>query len=169
MGELAHDISESFDDGLLVRRAGAADLAELLVLFSQLHEGEPPEPVDEQLSATFAEILAAWSTRAILVACRDGALVGTLDLLVVANLTRGGRPWASIENVVVDAACRRQGIGQALLAVAVDLARETGCSKLQLISREERAGAHELYIGAGFTAPVRGFRRYLESSAAQRV
>jgi len=148
---------------LLVRRAGVVDLADLMELLAQLHREEALQPVDEQLRATFAEILASWRSRAILVALLDGALVGTLDLLVVPNLTRGGRPWASIENVLVAAACRRRGIGRALLEVAVDLAREAGCSKLQLISREERGAAHELYIGSGFTAPVRGFRRYLEA------
>lgn len=134
----------------------------MLRLLSQLHQEEVQQPANEQLSVTFAEILTSRRTRAILVACRDDALVGTLDLLVVANITRGGRPWASIENVVVDAACRRQGIGRALLEVAVDLAREAGCSKLQLVSNEQRGPAHELYIRSGFTAPVRGFRRYLE-------
>lgn len=160
---LSRNISVTREAGLLIRRAGAEDLRDLMELLSQLHPEEAPRPVDEQLRATFAEVLAACRSRAILVACLDGALVGTLDLLLVANLTRGGRPWASIENVVVDAACRRRGIGRALLDVAVDLAREAGCSKLQLISREERGAAHELYIGSGFTAPVRGFRRYLDA------
>ena len=160
---LSRNISVTREDGLLVRRAGAEDLPDLMELLSQLHQEEVLQPVEEHLRATFAEILAAWRSRAILVACLDGALVGTLDLLIVSNLTRGGRPWASIENVLVDAACRRRGIGRALLDVAVDLARDAGCSKLQLISREERSAAHELYIGSGFTAPVRGFRRYLEA------
>jgi GNAT superfamily N-acetyltransferase len=160
--ELPDDISSRFDEGLLVRRAVAEDLPDLLALLAQLHEEEAPQSVSEELSATFAEILAS-RMRALLVASRDGALVGTLDLLVVANLTRGGRPWAGIENVVVDAACRRRGVGRALISVAVDVAREAGCSKLQLISREERGPAHELYIRSGFTDPVRGFRRYLET------
>jgi GNAT superfamily N-acetyltransferase len=159
-GGLPGEVSVELGAGLLVRRAKADDLEELLALLGQLHEEEPRQRVTEHLTATFAEILAS-RTRAILVACRDGAIVGTLDLLVVANITRGGRPWAGIENVVVDTASRRQGAGGALLAVAVDLAREAGCSKLQLVSNEGREAAHGLYLGAGFTAPVRGFRRYL--------
>jgi GNAT superfamily N-acetyltransferase len=158
--ELPDRIHRSFDDGLEVRAAAAGDLAELLALLSQLHEHEAPQPVTDELSSTFAEILAERS-RALLVACRDGAIVGTLDLLVVANLTRGGRPWAGIENVVVDAVCRRQGIGRALLDVAADVAREAGCTKLQLVSHDRRGAAHGLYSRSGFTAPVRGYRRYL--------
>jgi GNAT superfamily N-acetyltransferase len=160
--ELPDRIRRAFDDGLVVRSAVAEDLAELLALLSQLHEHEAPQAVTDELSATFAEILAERS-RVLLVACRDGAIMGTLDLLVVANLTRGGRPWAGIENVVVDAACRRQGIGQALLDVAADVAGEAGCTKLQLVSHDRRgAAADELYRRSGFSAPVRGYRRYLE-------
>jgi GNAT superfamily N-acetyltransferase len=159
--ELPDRISRSFDDGLVVRSAVAEDLAELLALLSQLHEHDAPQTVTDELSATFAEILAE-SSRVLLVACRDGAIVGTLDLLVVANLTRGGRPWAGIENVVVDAACRRRGVGRALLEVAADVAREAGCTKLQLVSHDRRgAAADELYRWSGFSAPVRGYRRYL--------
>jgi GNAT superfamily N-acetyltransferase len=159
--ELTRDIHRHFDDGLLVRRAVAEDLSGLLALLSQLHEQDAPQALSDELRATFAEILAS-STRAILVAVRDGALAGTLDLLVVANITRGGRPWAGIENVVVDAGCRRQGVGRTLMAVAVELARKAGCSKLQLVSGEQRTPAHALYREAGFAAPVRGYRRYLE-------
>jgi GNAT superfamily N-acetyltransferase len=159
--ELPDRIVRDFGDGLVVRSAAAEDLAELLALLSQLHEHEAPQTVTDELRATFAEILASGG-RAVLVACRDGAIVGTLDLLVVANLTRGGRPWAGIENVVVDAVCRRQGIGRALLDVAADVAREAGCTKLQLVSHDRRgAAADELYSRSGFTAPVRGYRRYL--------
>lgn len=161
MVELPDCIRRDFDDGLVVRSAAAEDLAELLELLSQLRDQEAPQPVTDELSATFVEILAERS-RALLVACRDGAIVGTLDLLAVANLTRGGRPWAGIENVVVDAACRRQGVGRALLEVAGDVAREVGCTKLQLVSHDTRSAAHELYSRGGFTAPVRGYRRYLE-------
>jgi GNAT superfamily N-acetyltransferase len=159
--ELPDRIRRTVDDGLVVRSAVAEDLAELLALLSQLHEHDAPQAVTDELSATFAEILSERS-RALLVACRDGAIVGTLDLLAVANLTRGGRPWAGIENLVVDAASRRQGIGRALLDVAADVAREAGCTKLQLVSHDRRSAAHELYSQVGFTAPVRGYRRYLE-------
>lgn len=96
------------------------------------------------------------------IASRDGAIVGTLDLFVMANLTRNGRHWAGIENVVVDVAHRPQGIGGALMGVAADIARTAGCYKLQLVSHRKRDAAHTLYTHTGFTAPVRGYRRYLE-------
>jgi GNAT superfamily N-acetyltransferase len=161
MVEIPSNISQRFDDGLLVRRAVSDDLPDLLALLSQLHEAETPPLAGEALISTFAEILAS-RTRAILIASRDDGIVGTLDLFVMANLTRSGRPWAGIENVVVDMAHRRQGIGGALMAVAADIARRAGCYKLQLVSNHRRDAAHELYSHTGFTAPVRGYRRYLD-------
>lgn len=160
MIELSPNISRRFDDGLMVRRAIPDDLSDVVALLSQLHEDEAPPLVGEDLTSTFAEILSS-RTRALLVASRDGATVGTLDLFAMANLTRGGRPWAGIENLVVDVACRQQGIGRALVAVAVDTALEAGCYKVQLVSHHKRDAAHALYSHTGFTAPVRGYRRYL--------
>lgn len=160
MIELPPNISQCFDDGLVVRRAVAEDLPELLALLSQLHEDDAPQLSPGDLTSTFAEILAS-PARAVLVASRDGVIVGTLDLYAMANLTRGGRPWAGIENVVVDAGSRRQGVGRALVTAAAEIALEAGCYKVQLVSHHTRDAAHVLYSHTGFTAPVRGYRRYL--------
>jgi GNAT superfamily N-acetyltransferase len=158
---LSDDISRRTDHGLEVRRATERDLPGILLLLSQMHDDEPPLQRTDELNEIFAEILRCFE-RAILVAVRDDAVLGTLDLFVVANLTRGGRPWAGVENVVVDEAHRGQGIGRLLLDVAVDAARSSGCYKLQLVSHTKRDAAHALYRSAGFDAPVSGYRRYLD-------
>jgi GNAT superfamily N-acetyltransferase len=95
------------------------------------------------------------------VAGRAGAIVGTLDLVLVDNPTHAGAPWACLENVVVAPAARRSGVGRALVESALDLARAAGAYKVQLLSGAGRTDAHALYEAAGFDAPVRGFRRYL--------
>lgn len=161
MIELPRSISRRFDDGREVRRATLRDLPAVLTLLSQMHENDAPLRPDQETAATFAEILAL-PARAILVAVRDGVVVGTLDLFVMANLTRGGRPWAGIENIVVDAEHRQQRIGLALMKVALDAAEETGCYKVQLVSHDRRDAAHTLYTRAEFDAPVQGYRRYLK-------
>ncbi|HEY2142165.1 MAG TPA: GNAT family N-acetyltransferase [Solirubrobacteraceae bacterium] len=166
--EIPSNISRRFAAGLIVRGAVADDLPDVLALLSQLHDEDVLDLADEDLTSTFAVILAS-RTRAIFVALREGAIVGTLDLFVVANLTRGGRPWAGIENLVVDVTCRRQGVGRALVTVAADIARGVGCYKLQLVSHEERNAAHALYSHIGFTGPVRGYRRYLDGESGARL
>lgn len=80
---------------------------------------------------------------------------------MIRNLTHDGRPYALVENVVVDAAERGRGVGGALMEAAVTRAAEAGCYKLQLISRDGRSEAHAFYERAGFTASAQGYRRYL--------
>jgi len=156
------NIDYRISDQLTIRSATANDLPALLSLLAQMHGEEATSQVTAELEAVAAEVLSSPS-RTLLVAERMEEIVGTLDLIVVPNLTRGGKPWAAIENVVVDSSQRRQGIGGALVDVAVDIARDRGCYKLQLVSHKRRDAAHALYRHAHFDAPVQGYRRYLKS------
>lgn len=171
--ELPAEIARPIVYGVHVRRAVAEDLQPLLALLAQMHDdprgGDDDAPdvadgIHARAAEAFCEILGCRS-RAILVAELGGALVGTLDLFLMANLTRAARPWAGVENFVVDERSRRRGIGGALLDVAMSLARDAGCYKIQLISHVRRDAAHALYERAGFNASVRGYRHYFDPDA----
>jgi ribosomal protein S18 acetylase RimI-like enzyme len=60
----------------------------------------------------------------------------------------GVRAW--IEDVVVEAEARGQGIGEALVAEAVRVASEAGARTVDLTSRPSRDAANRLYEKAGF-------------------
>jgi ribosomal protein S18 acetylase RimI-like enzyme len=126
-----------------VRSARADDLDRLLALLSQLSEDGEPTTATPALAATFVRILAEGG-RTILVAETAEGLVGTLDLVIVPALSHGGRPWAAIENVVVDAGWRRRGVGRKLMDRAVAIAAAADCSEVQLVSHERRHEAHVL-------------------------
>ena len=81
-------------------------------------------------------------------------------LLIVPNLSHEGRPWALVENVVVDEQYRRRGIGRLLMNYAVGKAKETGCHKIGLSSDTSRKEAHKFYRSMGFEASAHGFRLY---------
>ena len=160
MPDLPRQIHRQISESLTIRDATLDDLPAILRLLSQMHD-EPADDVDAELrDDTFRRILATPS-RALLVADDTTEVVGTLDLFVMENLTRGGKPWAGIENLAVDFHHRRRGIARELVDTAVDLASDVGCYKIQLVSHERRSAAHDLYRQAGFEAPVRGYRRYL--------
>lgn len=170
--ELPHEVDVPIAGGARVRRARPADLQAVLALLAQMHDddgdghgdaGGAPSP--ERAAATFGDMLATPS-RAILVVEAGGSLLATLDLFVMSNLTRGARPWAGVENFVVDEPARGRGVGGALLATAIGLAREAGCYKVQLISHARRDAAHAVYARAGFDADVRGYRSYLTADPA---
>jgi ribosomal protein S18 acetylase RimI-like enzyme len=107
-----------------------------------------------QLSSTAApldagalrRILSAEGTT-VLVARLDGTVVGALALVTFATLT-GVR--ARIEDVVVDEAARGSGVGAALTAEAIRLARVAGATPMLLTSRPSRVAAGRLYERMGF-------------------
>lgn len=102
---------------LTIRTAGQNDLSSLLALYGQLH------PDDETMSPVAASNNLAQFLRypgsAIFLGLRDDAVVTTCTLVVIPNLTRGGTPYALIENVVTDGRHRQQGYGKAILKAAI--------------------------------------------------
>lgn len=99
--------------------------------------------------------------RGAYVAELDGEVVGTVDVLIAPNLTHHAQPWALVENVVVDERARRRGAGRELMLRAIELAREAGCYKVNLISGNNRGPAHAFYRSLGFEAIGHGFKTYL--------
>ena len=95
-------------------------------------------------------------------AAQHAAGVRTADLLIVSNLTHAGDPWAIVENVIVDRAARRGGIGRALMSELLRRCDAAGCYKVQLLSRKHRHEAHAFYRSLGFEPVAEGFRRHRE-------
>ena len=141
-----------------IREAGADDLPDVLALYRELY-AEPDLQVDDRVRQAWADTLATQG-RAVLLAEVGGVTVGTVDVAVLANTARHGRPYLLVENVVVAAAHRRRGIARALLAEAERRARSAGCYKLQL-SAEDRE-AFRFYEAAGLEATARTYKRYLD-------
>lgn len=145
-----------------IREAAAADLPRLIALLHQLSlDGESREDLSLSVAkpylAAFDQIQADPRQR-LLVAEQDGAVVGTAVLIVVPNLSHVGRPYAIIEDVVVDAYSRGEGIGESLIRYMVEESRRAGCYKVVLTSNKARSDAHRFYRRRGFTASHEGFR-----------
>ena len=85
----------------------------------------------------------------LFVATNDGAIVGTLTLVVFA-IPSGHRAW--IEDVIVDSNTRGLGIGAALTLAAIDEGRRRGVRTIDLTSRPSREAANALYRKLGFEA-----------------
>jgi GNAT superfamily N-acetyltransferase len=76
-----------------------------------------------------------------------GEIVGVLSLTIY-RVPTGGR--SIVEDLVVDERARRQGIGEALLRFAIDLARDAGANGVSLTSNYSRQAANRLYQTMGF-------------------
>lgn len=118
-----------------------------------------------QGEAPLGAILANRGMR-LLVGELRGRVVGTVTLVVAPNLTHGGKPWAQVENMVVDEGLRGTGVGRVLIEECLRIAREAGCYKVQLQSGNERRegphDAHAFYAHVGFQPSSVGFRYYFE-------
>ncbi len=111
-------------------------------LVPQLTNNNPP-PAFDDLAALVQD---AAST---LMVARDdeGVIIGALSLTVY-RVPTGIR--SIVEDVIVDISARGQGIGEALMLRAVELAREKGASNISLSSNPARVAANQMYVKMGF-------------------
>ncbi|HZU76534.1 MAG TPA: GNAT family N-acetyltransferase [Dehalococcoidia bacterium] len=149
-----------------VRDAQPADIPRLLELYLQLSEQsefpeDAPRPATEEHQAALARIAADPNAR-LLVLEVERRVAGTLALYILPNLSHGGRPFALVENVVVDATLRGAGYGRLLMERAEALAAAAGCYKVALLSNSKRAPAHAFYERIGFNPTHVGFTRYAD-------
>jgi ribosomal protein S18 acetylase RimI-like enzyme len=124
-------------------------------LIPQLSESAPS--LDR---AALAEIIAAPCNAVLLARDRTdaGRIIGALTL-VVFRIPTAVRAW--IEDVVVDASARGQGVGEFLTREAVSLAAKRGAQTVDLTSRPSRATARRLYERVGFTIRDTNVYRYI--------
>jgi len=144
-----------------VRLATESDLPRIMELLQQLSLGEPRERVSSPLPESYRRALQqieADRRQQLLVVEDGGRVVGTLCLIVVPNLSHEGRPYALVENVVVDETERSGGYGELLLRHAMAEAQRAGCYKLALTSNKQRPDAHRFYQRLGLRATSEGFR-----------
>lgn len=99
-------------------------------------------PSGERLRA-----VAANPSAALFTAESGGAVVGALTL-VWYDVPSGRKAW--IEDVVVDAARRGAGIGEALVREALSRAAAAGVPRVMLTSSAARRAARALYRKVGF-------------------
>ncbi|MCC8981025.1 GNAT family N-acetyltransferase [Bradyrhizobium acaciae] len=143
--------------GITVRSAAERELPEVLKLYRHLH------PHDPQLDTATAERvwseLLASSFMTVVVAQAAELLVSSCTLAIVPNLSRGGRSYGVIENVVTHADYRRQGLGRRVLSHALDIAWQAYCYKVLLATGSKRETTLRFYEEAGFQ---RGGKTYFE-------
>ena len=144
---------------IIIRDAHQGDVPALVRLIGQLDP--PDEAPDEAAARTALDAIDRQPGMRIAVAEAGGTVVGAVMLAILPNLSHHARPWAQMENLVVDEAHRRQGVGRALMAWCEATARDASCYKLQFQSRNHRRESHRFYRNLGYQALTVGFRKYL--------
>lgn len=144
----------------MARTADADELAALLDLYRTLNPDDPvldPDDVRDQWESMLAD-----DHLEVLVVEHDDRIVATCVLSIAPNLTRGGRPWAVIENVVTHEDYRGNGFGSQVLEYAAEVAADRDCYKVMLLTGTEKEWKLDFYESAGFDREDKtGFVRYL--------
>ena len=124
------------------------ELPQLLALYRYLHSEDWLE--DGPQARQIWEAIENMPGYSIIVAEEGGELLSSCTLLLVPNLTHGGRPYGLIENVVTHPDHRNQGLASACLAFAKRLAQEQNCYKLMLMTGSKRESTLDFYRKAGY-------------------
>ena len=84
-----------------------------------------------------------------------GLIVSSCTLMVIKNLTRSGKPFGFIENVVTHKDYRNRGFGTAILQKAVEVAKENKCYKVMLLTGRKEESVLRFYEQAGFEKGIK--------------
>ena len=111
-------------------------------LVPQLTTNNPPP------SLNYLADLVRDSASTLMVARNESnKIIGALTLTVY-RVPTGVR--SIIEDVIVDDSARGEGIGEALMKRAIEIAREKGAGNISLTSNPMREAANKLYLKLGF-------------------
>ena len=134
----------------IVTSVDAALVAAAARLMPQLSQAAPPTANE------LAELVA--QPGSTLFVARDGDEVIGLLVLTRYRILTGVQ--ARIDDVVVDAAARGKGVGEALTRAAIERARQLGARSVTLTSRPSREAANRLYVRLGFHSVETNVYRY---------
>ncbi|SMF63782.1 GNAT family N-acetyltransferase [Streptomyces sp. Amel2xC10] len=144
---------------LEIRLATTEDVPAIVALLADDPLGarrESPDDLTPYLTAL--ERIGADPNQRLVVAVREGRVVGTLQLTIVPGLSRRGATRCIIEGVRVHAEERGSGLGTRFIEWAIEESRRENCQLVQLTSDSTRTDAHRFYERLGFEATHVGFK-----------
>jgi GNAT superfamily N-acetyltransferase len=150
---------------ITLREARRADVAVIVHLLADDHLGAARERVtDPPLPAYFEafERVAA-DPRNLLMVAEDssGSIVGTLQMTFIPGLSNQGAELALVEAVRVSSSLRGRGVGEQMMAWAMDEARRRGCANIELFTHASRTDAQRFYERLGFPRSHVGMKQSL--------
>ncbi len=133
----------------MIRSAATDDFEAVARLYAQLNPDDPPV-AGPAFIEVFEEILARDGFDLLLLEL-DGEVLGSTYLNLIPNLSRGGRTYAVIENVVIAEHRRREGLGRRLMDATLERAWAAGCYKAMLQTGSRNPNTHAFYRACGFS------------------
>ncbi|MDP8566796.1 GNAT family N-acetyltransferase [Methylophilus aquaticus] len=152
----------------MIAIATPADIPALCGLLSDLFAQESefqPDPEAQQMG--LSAILHDAAVGHVIVARNPaGEVIGMLSLLYTMSTALGGRV-ALLEDMVIQAAHRNQGVGSALLHYAIAMAQEQQIRRITLLTDADNSAAQRFYRRQGFQpSPMHPWRLLLTTAPA---
>ncbi len=145
---------------MLIRSIMKNEMSELLKLYNHLHRKDEPLPDKSTLMAIWEEITSNPLLHYFFIE-HKGKIITSCTLSIIPNLTRGGRPYGLIENVVTHADYRRRGFATLVLRYSLEFAWKNNCYKVMLLTGSKDPGISRFYEEAGFLKGLKiGFVAY---------
>ena len=151
--------------GLTCRVAKHEDLPAIVRMLSDDELGSQRERYEDPLPESYYkafEQIDHDANHELIVAERNGEVVGTLHLMFLPSLSFQGGLRAQVESVRVDESQRGQGLGSELMKWTIERARARGAHVVQLTTHRSREEAHRFYERLGFKGTHLGMKLSLK-------
>lgn len=152
-------------DGPLFRLATRQDLLSIVRMLADDDLGSQREQVKNPLSESYYsafEQIKKDPNHELIVAERNGEVIGTLHMMFLPSVSFQGGLRAQIESVRVDKRFQSQGIGSEMMKWAMERAKQRGAHLVQLTTHHSRVDAHRFYQRLGFEGSHLGMKLSLK-------
>lgn len=145
--------------GIVIRKASTTDVDQLSALFIEFTGTHS----DREAMKRQIELISEKPEYYVAVACDGDQLIGSAMGIVCQDLCGNCKPFMLIENVVVDPAYRRKGIGKQLMSELENFGKENQCKYVILVSEAKRTDSHKFYEAIGYPQGEEfGFKKRLD-------
>ncbi len=142
-----------------IRRATKDDAEAITTLYRELNTLSLVSVLPERIDAV------ANSNNTYLLVCDDsGGVIATALVCLCQDVMFDNQPFALVENVVVSADYKREGIGKSMMDYIEVFCLEQDCSKIMLQTSSENCDARDFYTAKGYDSHAKvafvKYRRY---------
>ena len=139
-----------------IRRATKEDAEAVANLYRELDTLASVSVLPERIEAV------AKSNTTYLLVCDDaGEIIATALVCLCQDVMFDNQPFALVENVVVSADYKREGIGKSMMDYIEAFCLEQDCSKIMLQTSSENRDARDFYTAMGYDPDAKiGFVKY---------
>lgn len=150
---------------LTYRKANVNDLPQIVNLLAEDELGKTRERGGEILDPAYFQAfknIESDPNQYLMVVLHKQVLIATCHLTIMPSLTYMGSTRMQIEAVRVADKYRGQGIGQWMINIAIDYAKENGVVMIQLTTNKHRERAYNFYKQLGFQDTHIGMKLFLD-------